>query len=406
MFYGWWIVGACFFIAAYVAGAIFFGFTAFVEPLVNEFGWSYTRISLVAALRGLNMGIFAPVAGLLVDRYGSRRLILAGMILVGTGLILLGFTQTYAWFFGCFILLSMGAGGCTSVVLMTVTATWFRRHVGKAMGIVACGFGAGGALVPLNVWLIDAFSWRNAFFIIGAGMLATGIPLSLVIRNSPEPYGLRPDGDPAIEPAATDKASPSDPNVGFINALRDRSFIMLSITELVRMMAVTAVVMHVMPYLSSLGMSRVNAGLVASAIPLVSIIGRIVFGWLGDVYSKQKVMSISLAFMAGGLFMFAYVDNRWFLAPFLLLFSPGFGGNTSLRGAVIRDHFGVANFGKLLGIVMGVSSIGGIIGPTLAGWSFDYLGQYQFMWLVFTFAVALCGFMMLIIRPQQTRAGA
>ena len=154
IYYGWWIVSACFGIAFYVAGTIFFGFTAFLDPMVKEFGWTYTQISLVASLRGLNMGIFAPLAGILVDRHGPRKLIVFGVLTVSAGLILLGFTRSYLWFFGCFILISMGAGGCTSVVLMTVVATWFRRHVGKAMGIVACGFGAGGALVPLNVWLV------------------------------------------------------------------------------------------------------------------------------------------------------------------------------------------------------------------------------------------------------------
>ena len=79
IFYGWWIVLAGFLIGLYVGSVVFFGFTAFVEPLKREFGWTYTQISLAASLRGLEMGIFAPLVGFLADRFGSRRLMPAIM---------------------------------------------------------------------------------------------------------------------------------------------------------------------------------------------------------------------------------------------------------------------------------------------------------------------------------------
>ncbi len=83
VFYGWWIVGACFLIAAYTGGTIFFGFTALFEPIANEFGWSYTQISLAASLRGAEVGLLAPLIGLFIDRLGPRRLAFGGAILLG-----------------------------------------------------------------------------------------------------------------------------------------------------------------------------------------------------------------------------------------------------------------------------------------------------------------------------------
>ncbi|HRR42708.1 MAG TPA: hypothetical protein P5244_15865, partial [Syntrophales bacterium] len=94
IFYGWWIVCACFFISVYVGVVIFYGFTAFFDPLVKEFGWSYTHISLALSLRGIEMSVLAPAVGFLVDRYGSRLLSLWGVITIGTGLILLSLTQS------------------------------------------------------------------------------------------------------------------------------------------------------------------------------------------------------------------------------------------------------------------------------------------------------------------------
>ena len=148
IYYGWWIVLASFVVAFYVAGTIFYGFTAFIEPLAGEFGWSYTQISLAASLRGLEMGLLAPFVGILVDRFGSRKLLLSGVLVLGIGLILLGFTQSLAMFYGAFLLIASGAGGCTSVVTMTAVADWFEKNVGKAMGLTASGFGAGGLMVP------------------------------------------------------------------------------------------------------------------------------------------------------------------------------------------------------------------------------------------------------------------
>ncbi|NIS60075.1 MAG: MFS transporter, partial [Proteobacteria bacterium] len=171
IFYGWWIVMASFLMASYF-GAIVYGFTAFFEPIAEELGWSYTQVSIAFSLRGLEMGILAPVMGFLVDRFGPRKLAFFGVSTVGFSLILLGLTNSLVVFYGAFILLGLGAGGCTSTVLMTAVAHWFRRNVGKAMGIVACGFGAGGILIPLIVGLIDLYQWRTALIILGLGMWA------------------------------------------------------------------------------------------------------------------------------------------------------------------------------------------------------------------------------------------
>ena len=161
IFYGWWIVFGCFLIAFYVGGTALFGFTAFFDPIVEEFGWSYTQISLAFSLRGLEMGI-SPITGFLVDRFGVGWLTFFGTIIVGLALILLGLTNSLGMFYGAFFLLGLGAGGCGGAVLMTAVAHWFRKNVGRAMGIVTCGFGAGGIVIPVIVWLIELYHWRTA----------------------------------------------------------------------------------------------------------------------------------------------------------------------------------------------------------------------------------------------------
>ena len=127
VFYGWWIVGAGFLIVLYVGGVIVYGFTAFFQPLANEFGWSYTQISLAASLRGMETGLLAPIVGLMVDRWGSRRLILSGAILSSLGLMLLSRATSLAMFYGAFAIMAVGISTCTGSVLLAPLAHWFHR---------------------------------------------------------------------------------------------------------------------------------------------------------------------------------------------------------------------------------------------------------------------------------------
>jgi MFS family permease len=400
IFYGWWIVLACALIGIYVGGIGFFGFTAFFEPIREEFGWSYTQISFASSLRGLEMGLFAPFVGFLADRFGSRKLILYGTITVGFGLTFLGLTQSLAMFYGSFLLLAFGAGGCTAVVTMTVVANWFHKKVGIALGVMGSGFGAGGLMVPIIVRLIDLYQWRITLMILGLGMWALGIPLSFVVRNRPEQYGLLPDGEVSRYPIQKPELQSKDTGIGFREALKIRAFLYLNIVEGMRMVTITAVFTHVMPYLSSVGMPRSTAGLVAGAMPLISIIGRFSFGWLGDIFDKRHVMATVFCLISLGMLAFSNVHMRWVIFPFLLLFPLGHGGSTVLRGSILREYFGRDYFGRLLGIIMGAGAIGGIIGPTLAGWVFDTFGSYHNIWLVLSGIAGLTIVLILRIEPR------
>ena len=108
VFYGWWVVFACFVIALYMSGVVFYGFTAIFEPIADEFGWSYTQISIAASIRGLEAGLLAPFVGLLVDRWGPRRLIFGGVVFIGLGLMLLSQSTSLGVFYAAFILMSLG----------------------------------------------------------------------------------------------------------------------------------------------------------------------------------------------------------------------------------------------------------------------------------------------------------
>ena len=401
IFYGWWIVAASFFIALYVAGTIFYGFTAFFEPIVEEFGWSYTEVSIGASLRGLEMGILAPIIGFLVDRFGSRKLVLFGIITLGLGFILISQTQSLITLYAGFLLLSLGAGGCTSVVLYTAVANWFKRHIGRALGIAACGFGSGGLMVPLVSLLIDIYDWRTTLIILALGIWVIGIPLALVIRDKPEQYGYLPDGG-VMHVSNTDYQADSEPTeASFSDLIKGRTLWFISLAESIRWIILTAVVIHIMPYLSSIGIPRASAALVAAAVPLISLVGRFGFGWLGDIFDKRYLMAITYLLTGMGMIALSFASTSAVLFTFAILFAVALGGGVTLRGAMLSDYFGRSSFGRALGITMGASAIGGIIGPTLAGLTFDITGSYKLIWLVYCGLTAISMTLILLLRPTK-----
>lgn len=327
---------------------------------------------------------------------------MTGMIVVGLSLVWLSTIQSLVMFYVCFLLLAFGAGGCTSVVVMSAVANWFKKKIGLAMGIAVCGFGASGIIVPVVVKLIEAFGWRNAFLYLGIGAWVIGIPLSMVIRNRPEDYGLLPDGERISENDFEEVEEEPEVDIGFGQALKNRSFLLIVSAEWIRMMTVGTVITHIMPYLSSIGISRSMAGFISAGIPLCSIIGRFGFGWIGDYRDKRYMIAFGFGMISLGLFLFLRIQDSvimvWF---FLLTFAPGYGGGMSLRGAIIREYFGLASFGKMVGLTMGVSSVAGIIGPTLGGWVFDTFGSYGPLWAGFA-VLNLAGIVLiLMVRPYQ-----
>jgi sugar phosphate permease len=388
VFYGWWVVVACFFISLYTGGVVFYGFTAFFEPLADKFSWSYAQISFAASLRGMEAGLLAPLVGILVDRWGPRRLLFGGTIVSSLGLILLSRTNSLAMFYGAFLLLAVGMSICSSTVLMTAVAHWFRRKIGIATGVMVSGYGFSGLLVPVIVKLIDTYEWQKALTILTIGMLALCLPLSLLVRHKPEQYGCQPDGEAEGTLTSSNnsaQATIAEVNIGTRQALKSRTFWHIALSLLCQAIVVSAVVTHIMPYLTSIQVARTESSLIASAVPLISISGRLGLGWLGDRFDKRRVIAGAFAMMFGGLLCFGFASSTtvWLLTPFLILFGIGYGGNNTLRASVIREFFGRGNFGAIHGFVLGIIALGSIVGPPLAGWVFDRWSTYQPIWLVF-----------------------
>jgi sugar phosphate permease len=415
LFYGWYIVGACVLISIYCAGVVTRSFTVLIEPIVAEFQWSYALVSFAVSITGLESGLLAPIVGFLFDRWGPRKLIFAGATIMGLGLLLLSRANSLVVFYASFILMSTAISVSIGVVPMTLVGNWFRKRVSLATGIVASGSAAGGIMVPLVTWVVDAYNWRTAMVVFGLGAWAIIFPLALLMRHRPEQYGYLPDGQ-VSQTIAVDEVHTAvkydNEDISTKQALKNRAFWQISLAMVCHFLVAVAVLTHVMPYLSSIGISRGTAGWVAMAIQLLSIAGRLSFGWFGDRFDKRRLTATGMALMAIGMLLFNYIHvaGIWLMIMFLIFYGIGFGGPVPMSAALVREYFGRANLGTVLGLATGVAYVGSLIGAPLTGWIYDTYGSYQVAWFIMAglaFA-GMVGFMTVppVHRTMVTAAGS
>jgi sugar phosphate permease len=404
VFYGWWIVGILVLISAYFVGILFFGFTALIEPIIAEFGWSYAQVSFAMSLRAMEMGLLAPVVGLLIDRFGSRKLLVSGIVLCGLGLFALSRITSLVQLYVVFFVVASGATACTGVIPMTVVGNWFRKKVSVATGIVLSGNAVGGLLVPLLTIAIDTLGWRMAMVAIAVIAWIVFLPLSFLVRHSPEPYGYVPDGTIDIETAPNEDQSliqDNETSISVRQSLKSRAFWQISFTFIFHMLVTGAVVTHVMPYLNSIGIARSTSSFIASGIPLMTIVGRFGFGWFGDKYDKRWITALAFLLLGSGLVIFNYISSTelWLLVIFLVIFGIGYGGPVTMLPALVREYFGRVKLGTIIGLVLGIGTIGSLAGPPLAGWIYDSLGSYHTAWYVLA-AVSVAGIFCIATTPS------
>jgi sugar phosphate permease len=357
----------------------------------------------------MEIALLAPVAGLLIDRLGPRKLIFIGVLITGLGLILLSQVSTLFGFYCSFILIATGNSTCIGVIPITVAGYWFHRRVSFATGIAVSGVAIGGVLVPVVTSIIDAFGWRTAMVIFGMGAWMIILPLSLIVRHRPEQYGCLPDGDKRVESLTPKNITPmqeTNTDMDLRQALRTRAFWHLEIGFMFHVLAVYAVLTHIMPYLSTIGIARTNSRFIAGAIPVLSILGRLSFGWIGDKWDKRRVTAAGIAITAVSLLSFGYIDRlgTWLLVPFLLFFSIGYGGPVPMVAAVLRKNFGRTHLGSIIGLAQGLAVMGTVTGTPLAGWIFDTYGRYQGVWIAYAI-ITFVGALSVLTSPKQTGKG-
>ncbi|MFC1900389.1 MFS transporter [Chloroflexota bacterium] len=398
IFYGWYIVAAALLLSTYNSAIFVYGFTAFMTPIANTFGWSYAQVSIASSLRGLETGTLDPLIGVAADRWPARRLMFIGICLFALGIFCISRSTNLALFYISFLVTGLGSATCISMVPMTVIARWFRKNIGKASGMMAIGLAMGGICAPLLVKAIDTYTWQNTLIYLSIGALLLGIPLSFIFRNRPEEYGLLPDGTLQGD---TGSDTAYDFSTDVREAMRMRSFWFIGIASLLQTASLHAVALHMIPYLTSIGIEKTSAALAVSLFAIISIPARIIYGITADMFQKKYVMASSMVLTVVGLSLLGLLNGNSFVPVAIFAVIHGFaaGGSTTIRAPVIREYFGVNNFGTIFGLVAVFVMFGVVAGAPIAGWVYDTRGVYDPIWLIYA-GINLVATVLVLIMPS------
>jgi MFS family permease len=386
IFFGWYMVAASIAANTIFSAAYFQGFGVLILPIERTFGWDRWVISAAMSLRQLESGIVSPAVGFLLDRFSARKLIFWSAVISGGGFIGLGFTTGIFTFFLFFVVISLGASGVSHAVTWPVIISrWFRRNRGLATGLAVTGPIFGSPIVILNTQIEEAYGWRVVLFGYGVLILVGVTLLSMLVRDRPEPYGLRPDGDPPEEGASTERPSTAarrrmDAGLTLRAVLRTKEFWLFT-SYLSGTFAVnSAVQVHMIPYFQQdIGFTATWAAVVMSMVFVVSGIGRIGGGYLLDRMDYRFVLAVVAAMMGFALLYLQVMPVKTVLAtlPFALMFGVSFGCLVPMRGAVGSIMFGTRTIGGILGLLQGGPVAAGVIGPFVMGIIFDLKGNYS-----------------------------
>ena len=385
LFFGWYMVAASVLTNTIFSAAYFQGFGVLILPIERAFGWDRWVISAAMSVRQLESGIVSPAVGFLLDRVSARKLIFWSAVISGVGFIGLGFTAGIATFFLCFVIISLGASGVSHAVTWPVIISrWFRRKRGLATGLAVTGPIFGSPLVILNTHIEAAYGWRVVLFAYGALVLLGVTLLSMLVRDRPEPYGLRPDGDPPEDGSAENENTQSlrhaDAGLTFRAVLRTREFWLFT-SYLSGTFAINSAVQgHMIPYFQQdIGLSAAWAAVVMSMVFVISGIGRIGGGYLLDRTDYRLVLAVVAAMMGLALLYLQVVGAKSVLAtvPFAAMFGISFGCLVPMRGTVGSIMFGTRAIGKVLGLLQGGPIAAGVVGPMVMGMIFDLHGNYS-----------------------------
>lgn len=354
--------------------------------------------------------MLGPLGGYLVDRYGPRRMMLIGSSLMGLGFLALSQVGSLPMFYVVFLgMISLGMSVGIRVPALVAPANWFVQKRGRALGIATSGGGLGGIFVPVLGWLIVSVGWRTTAVMAGLLVWVVALPMATVLRRSPEEYGLLPDGvraDASTADDGTDVAEESDEAAYTLGrALRLPVFWFLAIVLGLRQLAIGAIALHQVPFLVDIGIRPELAATVLGLTAVMSILGRLGFGWLADRSPKRLVMAATMALVALGALILANVSEWWHLFFFVPVYAVGWGGGATVMFAVRAEYFGRKAFGTISGAMDSVQMFGLVLGPVFAGLVYDVTGSYYPAFLTFAVSAGIAALAMVFLRPPKNVDG-
>jgi MFS family permease len=371
------VTAAAFLVLFCIVGMALWGLPFYYDFMVQQFGWTRAQVTSGNALSKLVVGpIFGFIAGWMVDRFGPRRLMIAGVLMAAAALVGLGSISTLGMFYFFYILNALGyvcGGPLPNQVLLSHR---FQKSRGRAMGLAYLGIGLGGAVVPwISHTLVQHFGWQAALRGLGLLILLIAFPAAFWIKDAPGPEEKRT------------RTSLAESRGAFTTL----PFFLLTIGSMLSIAAVSGTQQNLKLFLSlDLHFSQTQAARVLSLVLSFSIAGRLLMGWLADRFPKKYVMLLIYVLIAAAIPLLLEAKSPAVMYVFAAIFGIGLGGDYLIVPLVTAEIFGVQVLGRLLGVIVTAGSVAEAVAPWFVGRMRDSAGSYSGAFLALT-GIALLG---------------
>ena len=397
IYYGWWVslaggVNAFFSsIPTFSAGSVIF------KAVEDEFGWSRAVVSGVASFGRFGGALLGPIEGFLSDKFGAWKMVIIGFAISSVGLFWLSSIDTILFYYASYFVISVGTSIGGFVPSMSVVNAWMPHQRTKAMSWVIGGSSFGGFFTPLMVLSIESIGWRQTMVVLGIIFLVVGPLISLVIRKKPNLDFIIPKDSPKkiiitnIEPR---------------QAIRNKNFWIIAICHLLANVSVGAISAHIFLYLTDLdgvNLTIYLAGTILPLIAIISFIGQISGGILGDRYNKRIILPVLFLVQSVSLVILAFANNYFDAFLFSLLWGIGFGMRTPILHSLRGEFFGGKHYATILGLNALPMGIGMMISPVIVGFIYDSTNTYLYSLLSMAILCITASFLILLIKSPNTK---
>lgn len=377
-----------------IVGIAYYGIPFFFDFMANDFGWSRTTITSGNALGKLLVGpVFGFIAGWLIDRYGPRKLMLTGSLLAGIALIGLGYSNgDLSLFYLFYVFNALGYVCAGPLPCQVLISRWFDKNRGKAMGIAYLGIGTGGALSPIIASaLAKSYGWNFSLAALGVIAVLIAVPMVFFVREGAKK-----------SPAEKEEIKKNDPPpVSIKSILKDRNFYLLAIGSICAIGVVGGIGQHLKLYLRDLNFSQSDAANIMSLVLLMSLIGRVLMGWLSDLISRKYVMILIYMMVATAIPLLLVPDFPGRIYLFAVIYGIGLGGDYMIIPLMAGDLFGVRALGRTMGIILVADGVSEALFPMLVGALYNEATQSYALSFTVLICVALAGTFFISFLPKK-----
>jgi predicted MFS family arabinose efflux permease len=347
----------------------------FMEPLGKEFGWSRTFLSSGPSIATIMTAILGPFFGVLIDRYGSRKLALPGIIATIASVCTFGLVNGEQWqWITLWFIFGLVSVTIKSTIWTAAVVGVFEKSRGLALGLTLSGTAVAQAVIPpLGNYLITEFGWRLAFVWLGLGW--GGITFLLVWLFLFDVHSRK-----AKMVAITNIEAEGAVDLKGLTvkqAVRDRALWQLAFSNFIVMTMTMGLTIHLFPILTEAGISREKAALLTAISGVAAIVGKLVTGYLLDRYRPNWVGGLTLAAAAGAFaLLIDDISSPTLIVVALIINGYAAGTKTHITGFLTAGYSGMKNFGAIYGFMSALMALASGVGPLLAGYAYDSSGGY------------------------------